>query len=43
MIISTVDGHRVVIPNTVLFINPVIVGYPSPVNEAPKPLESVPR
>jgi small conductance mechanosensitive channel len=32
-VIRTADGHRVVIPNAVVFTNPVIVGQPPPKKE----------
>lgn len=41
-IIATADGHRIVIPNAVLFTNPVIVGQP-PKKEEKKPVESTPQ
>lgn len=41
-IIATADGHRIVIPNAVLFTNPVIVGQP-PKKEEKKPVESAPQ
>jgi small conductance mechanosensitive channel len=33
-IIATADGHRIVIPNAVLFTNPVVVGEPAKKEEA---------
>jgi small conductance mechanosensitive channel len=42
-IISTSDGHRIVIPNAVLFTNPVVVGPPPPKKEETTSLEAVPQ
>ena len=42
-VISTAEGHRVVIPNAILFTNPVAVGEPAPKKEEPIPQQSVPQ
>ena len=42
-VISTADGHRVVIPNAVLFTNPVAVGEPPPKKEETIPQQPVPQ
>jgi hypothetical protein len=42
-IISTSDGHRIVIPNAVLFTNPVVVGQPPPKKEETKSSEAFPQ
>jgi small conductance mechanosensitive channel len=41
-IISTADGHRAVVPNAVLFTNPVIVGHPSTDKGQPDAAKVVP-
>jgi len=39
-IIATADGHRIVIPNAVLFTNPVIVGQPPSKKDEKNPPET---
>jgi small conductance mechanosensitive channel len=41
-IISTSDGHRIVIPNAVLFTNPVVVGDTTTKREETTAAEAVP-
>lgn len=41
-IIATADGHRIVIPNAVLFTNPVVVGQPPAKKEEKNPPEPPP-
>ena len=42
-VITTAEGHRVVIPNAILFTNPVAVGEPPPKKEESIPQQSVPQ
>ena len=42
-VITTAEGQRIVIPNAVLFTNPVVVGHAAPGREEPQPLEALSR
>ena len=42
-VISTSEGQRIVIPNAVLFTNPVVVGHAASKKEEPNSAQAVPQ